>query len=446
MSILLLLLLLLSLLVGGLGGWAATSEFAGAVIAQGQLVVDTNVKKVQHPTGGVVAELNVRDGNIVNAGDVVIRLDDTQTRANLQIVVKGLAELAARKAREEAEIDGMDSITFPERSPGTPRRSRGRAPSCGRGRLFEIRRKTREGLKAQLNERISQSEEEITGLTAQVASKDKQIEWIKKELEGVRELWAKQLVQFNRVTALEREQARLEGERGQLIAAIAQSKGKISETRIQILQIDQDMRTENGKDLADIRGKTAELVEKKVAAEDQLKRIDIRAPQSGMVHQLDVHTVGGVVSAGQQIMVIVPAADKLIVEAKVQPQDIDQVRVGQAAVMRFTNFNSRTTPEVNGEVSVVSGDVTQDQRSGQPITPCASRFRRSRSRGSAKASWCLGCRSKSTSRRTCARSCPTLCGRSTIRSPRCFARSKFSPAGKRPSARRRPCLSSRVGP
>src|SRR6188472_3502355 len=144
-------------LVAGLGGWAWTSEFAGAVIAQGQLVVDSNVKKVQHPTGGVVAELNVRDGSIVKLGDIVIKLDDTQTRANLQIVVKGLAELAARKAREEAEIDGM--------------------------------------------ERISQSEEEIGGLTAQVASKDKQIEWIKKELEGVRELWSKQLVQFNRVTA-----------------------------------------------------------------------------------------------------------------------------------------------------------------------------------------------------------------------------------------------------
>ena len=294
-------------LVGGLGGWAATSEFAGAVIAQGQLVVDTNVKKVQHPTGGVVAELNVRDGNIVKAGDVVIRLDDTQTRANLQIVVKGLAELSARKAREEAEIDGMDSITFP--SDLVARRDDPEVERLlvGEARLFEIRRKTREGLKAQLNERILQSEEEITGLTAQVESKDRQVEWIKKELQGVRELWAKQLVQFNRVTALEREHARLEGERGQLIAGIAQSKGKISETRIQILQVDQDMRTENGKDLADIRGKTAELVEKKVAADDQLKRIDIRAPQSGMVHQLDVHTVGGVVSAGQQIMVIVPA-------------------------------------------------------------------------------------------------------------------------------------------
>jgi HlyD family secretion protein len=357
-------LVVIVLLVGGLGTWAATSEFAGAVIAQGQLVVDTNVKKVQHPTGGVVAELRVRDGDIVGAGDVVIRLDDTQTRANLAIVTKGLDELAARRAREEAELEGREKVDFPDELTARKDDPEVSHVLSGEAKLFEIRRKTREGLKAQLSERVLQSEEEITGLIAQVASKDKQVDWIKKELEGVRELWAKQLVQFSRVTALEREQARLEGERGQLVASIAQSKGKIAETKIQILQIDQDMRTEVGKDLADIRGKSAELIEKKVAAEDQLKRIDIRAPQNGMVHQLDVHTVGGVVSAGQQIMLIVPAADKLIVEAKVQPQDIDQVRVGQAAVMRFTNFNSRTTPEINGEVYVVSGDVTTDQRTG----------------------------------------------------------------------------------
>src|SRR5215217_719150 len=350
-------LVVILLLVGGIGGWATTNEFAGAVIAQGQLVVDTNVKKVQHPTGGVVAELNVRDGHLVKAGDIVIKLDDTQTRANLAIVTKGLDELSARRAREEAELEGRTSIEFPDELVGRKDDPEVNRLLEGEAKLFEIRRKTREGLKAQLSERVSQSEEEITGLIAQIASKDKQIEWIKKELEGVRELWAKQLVQFSRVTALEREQARLEGERGQLVASVAQSKGKIAETKIQILQIEQDMRTEVGKDLAEIRGKSAELVEKKVAAEDQLKRIDIRAPQNGMVHQLDVHTVSGVVSAGQQIMLIVPAAEKLIVEAKVQPQDIDQVRIGQAAVMRFTNFNSRTTPEVSGEVTVVSADV-----------------------------------------------------------------------------------------
>src|SRR6185437_1840491 len=173
------------------------------------------------------------------------------------------------------------------------------------------------------------------------------------------------LVQFQRVTSLEREQARLDGERGQLIASVAQSKGKIAETRIQILQIEQDMRTEVGKDLAEIRGKTAELIEKKVAAEDQLKRVDIRAPQDGMVHQLAVHTVGGVITPqGEPIMLIVPEADALTVEAKIQPQDIDQVRIGQKAVLRFSAFNQRTTPELTGEVSRVSADVTQDPKTG----------------------------------------------------------------------------------
>ena len=354
------------LLVGGVGGWAATTEFSGAVIAQGTLVVDTNVKKVQHPTGGVVGELRVRDGDRVKEGDIVVRLDDTQTRANLQIVVKGIWELLARKAREEAEIEGRDTIVFPpELLARTDDEPEVAYIINSEKRLFDIRRSAREGLKGQLTERTVQSEEEIKGLTAQVVSKDKQIDWIKQELVGVNDLWKKQLVQFQRVTQLEREGARLDGERGQLIASIAQSRGKIAETKIQILQIDQDMRTEVGKDLADIRGKMAELIEKRVAAEDQLKRIDIRAPQNGMVHQLDVHTVGGVITAGQQIMLIVPDAEKLIIEAKAQPQDIDQLRVGQSAVARFTAFNARTTPELNGTVTLVSADITQDQRSGQ---------------------------------------------------------------------------------
>jgi HlyD family secretion protein len=352
------------LLIGGVGGWAANTEFAGAVIAQGTLVVDTNVKKVQHPTGGVVGELRVRDGDKVKEGDVVVRLDDTQTRANLQIVVKGIWELLARKAREDAELAGDEKIVFPRELLELAADPEVANLTKSEQKLFDIRRNAREGLKSQLNERTVQSEEEIKGLTAQVESKDKQIDWIKQELVGVNDLWKKQLVQFQRVTQLEREGARLDGERGQLIASIAQSRGKISETKIQILQIDQDMRTEVGKDLADIRGKMAELVEKRVAADDQLKRIDIRAPQNGMVHQLDVHTVGGVITAGQLIMLIVPDAEKLIVEAKVQPQDIDQLRIGQPAVLRFSAFNMRTTPELNGTVAVVSADITQDQRSG----------------------------------------------------------------------------------
>jgi HlyD family secretion protein len=354
-----------AILAGGVGGWAASTELAGAVIAQGQLVVDTNVKKVQHPTGGVVGELRVREGDHVKAGDVVVRLDETQTRANLQIVLKGLDEMAARQAREEAERDGAQKVAFPADLVARIKDPEVARVVQGEQKLFEIRRTARAGQKGQLKEQIAQLQDQIKGLNEQIAGKAKEIEWIRQELKGVRELWQKNLVQFNRVTSLERDAARLEGERGSLIASVAQAKGKVAETELRILQVDEDMRTEVGKDLADIRAKTSELVEKRVSAEDQLKRVDIRAPQDGFVHQLSVHTVGGVITPnGEPLMLIVPEADKLIVEAKVPPQDIDQLHVGQTAVLRFSAFNQRTTPEINGTVSLVSADVSVDQKTG----------------------------------------------------------------------------------
>ncbi|HEY0329439.1 MAG TPA: HlyD family type I secretion periplasmic adaptor subunit [Rhodopseudomonas sp.] len=351
-------------LIFGLGGWATTTEFSGAVIAQGLLVVDSNVKKVQHPTGGVVGEVRVKEGDLVDAGDILLRLDETQTRANVAIITKALDELAARQAREEAERDGEDVVAFPPGlldrigSPDVAKAIRGERTQ------FEVRRQTRNGQRSQLRERVAQLREEIAGYEAQIGSKLKQSEWIIKELEGVDRLWKQNLVPYTRVTTLEREKERLDGERGQLLASIAQSKGKITETEIQILQIDQDMRTEVGKDLADIRGKIAELVEKKVAAEDLLRRIDIRAPQAGRVLQLSIHTVGGVISAGEQIMLIVPNKDMLSVEVRLQPQDIDQVELDQLALIRFSSFSQRSVPELIGSVKQISADVSEDQKNG----------------------------------------------------------------------------------
>ena len=181
----------------------------------------------------------------------------------------------------------------------------------------------------------------------------------------MRNLFQKNLVPLQRVNSLERDAARLEGEKGALVASVAQAKGRITETGLQILQIDQELRTEVGKELADIRGKMSELVERKVTAEDQLKRIDIRAPQDGIIHELAIHTVGGVVSAGETVMIVVPGSDHLAVEAKIAPQDIDQLRYGQPAILRFSAFNQRTTPELNGEVARISADLTTDQRTGQ---------------------------------------------------------------------------------
>jgi HlyD family secretion protein len=354
-------------LVGCVGVIGATTELAGAVIAPGTLVVQSNVKKVQHPTGGIVGELAVHDGSRVQAGELLIRLDATLAQANLAMVEKSLAELFARRARLEAERDGSDAVEFPEELIGQAAQQADIARVvAGERRLFELRREAQEGQKAQLRERIAQLKDEVRGYTDQVAAKQKEIEFIGKELEGVRDLWQKNLIPINRVTALERDSARLEGERGQLLATIAQGKGKVSETELQIIQLDQNLRSDVAKELADIRAKIAELVERKVTAMDQLQRIDICAPQSGVVHQLSVHTKGGVVAAGEQIMLIVPEHDDLIVEARVEPQKIDQVKLDQTAALRFPGFNQRSTPELDGRVSRIAADVIDDQRSGQP--------------------------------------------------------------------------------
>jgi HlyD family secretion protein len=357
--------LVVGLLAGGVGGWAATTEIAGAVIAPGFLVVESNVKKVQHPTGGVVGEIRARDGDRVKAGDIVVRLDETITRANLAIVSKGLDELMARKARLEAERDGLEAVAFPR-----DLLERGGDPALantlgGERRLFELRRAARLGQQSQLRQRVGQLNEEIGGLSAQLGAKQQEIVLVQKELKGARELWDKNLMPITKLTSLEREATRLEGERGQVTASIAQAKGKISELELQIIQVDRDLASEVGKDLREAEGKIGEFVERKVAAEDQLKRVDIRAPQDGTVHQSTAHTVGGVVNAGgEPIMLIVPDTDTLMAEAKVPPQDIDQLQLGQKAVLRFSTFNQRTTPELNGTVSRISADATQDQRTG----------------------------------------------------------------------------------
>jgi HlyD family secretion protein len=350
---------------GGFGDWASTVPISGALIAPGAVVVDSNVKKVQHLTGGVVGEVRVRDGDSVKAGDIVVRLDETVVKANLGIVVKTLNGLWARAARLEAEQRDLDKIKFPPMLVDRADDPDVNDVMASEAKLFEVRVNGRSGQKAQLRERVTQLNEEIAGLTAQEQAKDKEIALVEKELVGVRQLYDQHLVQISRLTTLERDFARISGERAQYIASRAQAKGKITETELQIIQVDKDMISEVSKDLRETNDKIGEFVERKVTAEDQLRRIDIRAPQDGMVLQSTVHTVGGVITAGDAIMMIVPQADALAVEAKVNPQDIDKLRIGQNTLLRLSAFNQRTTPELNGVVTRVSADVTTDQRTGQ---------------------------------------------------------------------------------
>jgi HlyD family secretion protein len=351
------------LLLGGIVfGWGTLTEISGAVIAPGKLAVDSNVKKVQHPTGGVVGDLRVKDGDRVKKGDIVVRLDETQAKTSLAIVTKALDEMEARQARLEAERDGAAKVTFPDDLMARRNEPEVVQTTASEQRLFELRRSAREGQKAQLLEQVDQLRQQIIGNDEQVAAKSKEIDWNQQELGGIRGLWKQNLVPFNRVTTLERDSARLHGERGALTASIAQAKGRMAEIQLKILQIDEDLRTEVGKELAEIRGKRAEMAERRVAAEDQLRRIDLVAPQDGTIFQRAVHTVGGVIQAGEVLMLVVPDSDELIIEAKVSPQDIDQIHAGQPAVVQFGAFNRRTTPELNGEVVGIGADITQDEK------------------------------------------------------------------------------------
>ena len=346
----------------GVGGWASQAQMSGAVLAQGIVVVDSNVKKVQHPTGGVVGEIRVKDGDRVELGDIVMRLDETITRANLQIIVKQLNEVAVRQVRLKAERDSVEDYAIPTTLQGRQHEPEIYELIASEFKLFEARRASRIGQKNQLRERIGQLNEEVGGLAVQLKAKSLELTLVGTELEGQKQLWDKKLIAITKYTAMQREAARLDGEQGQLIAQAAQVRGKISEIGLQIQQIDRDLQTEAMKELRDLQAKESELLERRVTAEDQLRRVDVRATQSGHVHQLAVHTIGGVVTPSEPIMLIVPDNDALVIEARISPSDIDHVLLGQLSVIRFPAFNQRTTPEVFGTVVRIAADLTREQQ------------------------------------------------------------------------------------
>lgn len=351
-------------LVGGAGAWASVTKLSGAVVAPGHFVVDSYVKKVQHPKGGVVGEILVQEGDEVAAGAVLMRLDATQTRANLAIVTKRLNELSARLARLEAERDDLNTIEFPGWLLSRQDNPDVLSAINSEKRLFDFRRQSRDGKKAQLHERVTQYEHEIEGLQAQEGAYQQGMEVLDKEIASLNGLRQQGIVSDQRLNSLRTQLATFGGERGEKIAYQAQSAGRITETRLQMLQIDQDLKTEVGQELREVQAQVGEYVERKIAAEDELKRIDIIAPQAGIVHQLAVHTVGGVVTPADPIMLIVPEGEDLALEVQIAPQDIDQIQAGQQAVLRMSAFNLRTTPELNAHVSRIAADLSADQKTG----------------------------------------------------------------------------------
>lgn len=352
----------LVVLLGGGLTWAICTNLSGAVIATGTLAVEGSVKKIQHPTGGVVAELLVKEGQQVAAGDVLLRLDATLQAASQAIVSKSLNQAWARQARLEAERDNVSEVAVPKELLARMSTDQARVVMASEQQLFLDRRASREGQKKQLRERVQQLNETIVGHDIQQKTKSEEIELIDKEYQAVKKLFDKGLMTLDRVNALARGIARLRGERGQLMASIAEARGKIAETELQRLQVDQTFRSEVSEELRDLLARQGELIEREISANDQLKRIDITSPIAGRVQQLAVHTVGGVISPAEGLMQIVPADDELLVEAKISAQDIDQVSLGQDATLRLSAFNRSTTPELSGTVVRLSADLIQDER------------------------------------------------------------------------------------
>ncbi|MEQ1613370.1 MAG: HlyD family type I secretion periplasmic adaptor subunit [Hyphomicrobiaceae bacterium] len=353
----------LAVLVFGVGGWAATAMIGGAVIAPGTFVVERNVKKVQHSYGGIVSEIAVKNGDRVEGGSVLLRFDATQIRAELGVIRSQVLEMSARAVRLTAERDGRTRLVFSDEF--MARGADALAAAEGETRLFDETRRAKDSQKEQLRHKIEQSKEEIIGLTGQKDAKAGEITIIKKELDSVRGLHEKHLTPVTRVYAMERETMRLGGEHGGLLAQIARARSQISEVEVQILAIDENVRAQAQRELRAIEAKLAELAEREIATTDKLRRIDIRAPQKGIVHELSVHTIGGVVTAAEQIMLIVPEEENLTVQARIAPNDIDQIAIGRSARLRLTAFAQQKTPELDARVVHMSADVTTDPKTGQ---------------------------------------------------------------------------------
>lgn len=358
---------LVGVLAGGAGAWAAYAQIAGAVIAPGRVVVESEVKQVQHREGGILSEIHVRDGDRVAAGDLLLRLDDTVTRANLAVIAKQLVELEARQARLDAERSGAPRIAVaaPAAEQLADLARLRREAEASQQALLDARRAALAGRKQQLSEQIVQFERQAEGLAAQRDGKLEEIRLIEEELADLDQLYERKLVSRARITALRRDRARLVGEHGGFIAQIAQVREAMSERRIQILQLEEERRAEVLEELQDVRGRIAQLEEQAIAAQDQLRRGEIRAPRAGIVHQLAVHTVGGVLGAGETAMLIVPREDGLVVEASIPPVAIDQIRPGQSARVRFPSFDQRVTPELGARLLTVSPDLSHDAATGQ---------------------------------------------------------------------------------
>ncbi len=352
----------LLILVGGFGSWAALSNISGAIVASGQIEVDRNRQVVQHPDGGVVEGIMVDEGDFVEKDTVLLKLDPIHLQAQLTSVEAQLFEIVARRGRLEAERDRLDSIVFdPMVIEAAQTQPNVQGLVDGQVRLFEARSVSLTKETDQLTKRRGQIENQVEGIDAQLASVGKQLELINKELADQQDLLDKGLAQASRVLALQREEARLSGQIGELTATRAQAEGRITEIDIEILKFESRLREEAITNLRDLQYRELELLEQQRTAREKLNRLDIKAPVSGVVYGLSVYAPRSVIRPADPVMYLVPQDRPLIIATQVQPIHIDKVYVGQEVNLRFTALDQRTTPELKGRVVQVSADAFRDQ-------------------------------------------------------------------------------------
>lgn len=358
-------LLALTLLVGGFGGWAVVTQIAGAIVASGQIEVDQNRQVVQHPDGGVIEEILVDEGDFVEADQLLIRLDPTELKSELVIVEGQLFELMARRGRLEAEQEGSSEIDFdPVLLQAAQDNEEVQDLIAGQERLLRARDDSERQEIDQLEKRVAQIRSQIEGLEAQRVALSRQLELIEEELASQQSLLDRGLAQASRVLSLQREEARLSGQVGNLIAQSAQAEGRITETQIEILKLDTARREEAVARLRDLQYQELELAERRRALLTRLNRLDIRAPVSGVVYGLQFFTPRSVIRPADPVMYLVPQDRPLVIATQVQTINIDQVYPGQEAVLRFPALDQRTTPELKGHVSKVSADAFTDDKTG----------------------------------------------------------------------------------
>ncbi len=352
-------------LFGGFLVWAGVTQISGAVAAPGTVVVEGFAKRIQHQDGGIVKAFYVRDGDAVIAGQLLAELDDTAIAANLAVLDTQVRELSLREARLVAEINGAADFAIPNDLVLQLNAAELQSLLATERQVLQVHRAGINNRSQQLTEQVAQLQQKIEGLNLQQTAIERQLEIIGSEMVSLNQLYKGNLVEITRITTLEKQQAEANGERGRLIATIAETNAAIAEKRLQIAQVDQDYMASTLKDLQEARAILFDARQQQIAAADKLVRTKLRAPQAGIIHQSNIHTVGGVVGAGETLMLVVPQDEDLQVNIRIAPTDIDRVTLGQQAHIRFAGLSQRTTPELLASIRTIAPDLSQDQVSGQ---------------------------------------------------------------------------------